>query len=330
MIAVDVSPLTPLRRQLQGKAGALLPWLEDETVTDVLVNGTGSFFVERHGCLEALAPVFSERAALQDLIERLLVPLGKRIDAAHPYADGRLADGSRFHVILAPVAVEGPIVSIRKMRDPAHCALESFGPPAIVEWLRSQVAQGRNVLIAGATGAGKTTLLARLLESVGEGERLVLVEESMEIRPRHPHVVHLEARPPSPDGTGEVTLRTLVRNALRMRPDRLVLGECRGPEALDLLQAMNTGHAGSLSTIHANGALDALRRLECLALLAGVALPVKVVREWIGASVHAVVHLERAGGERRIREALALHGLEGEVYRMTPLFRDKLCNNKHL
>lgn len=312
---------TPLRRQLQGRSAVLVPWLEDERVTDLLVNGTHSFWVERDGCLTEEPPPFADRAAIAELIERLLVPLGKRIDAASPWADGRLADGSRFHVILSPIAVEGPVVSIRRMRSAEAAPLEAFGPPEPIEWLRREVAEGRNVLVAGATGTGKTTLVTRLLEEAPPGERIVIVEESVEIRPRHPHVLHLEARPPSPDGTGAVTPRSLVRQALRMRPDRLVVGECRGGEALDLLQAMNTGHRGSLSTLHANGAADALRRLEGLALSAAPGLPPRVVREWIAASIHVVAQLERDGPRRRLREVIAVHGLEGEVYRLMPRWR---------
>lgn len=327
-----------LRKQFAGRAAALLPYLDDPAVTDVLVNGTHSLYVERSGALVAQPSPFGDRREVMELVERLLVPLGKRVDAAVPYLDGRLADGSRFHVILSPIAVEGPLVSIRKLRNAALCPLESFGPPDVTGWLVDQVRAGRNLLFCGGTGSGKTTLLTRLLDLVPEAERIVVIEETVEIAPRHPHVLHLESRLPTPDGAGEVTLRALVRNALRMRPDRLVLGECRGAEAFDLLQAMNTGHAGSFSTIHANGALDALRRLESLTLLAGFLVPSRTVREWIGATIHAVVHLERCGAARQIREIVQVQGLEGEIYRITPKLQrkrglasfERLCESRPL
>lgn len=308
-------------RQFIGAASRLLPLIRDESITDILVNGTHSLYVEKDGRLEYRPSPFDGPDAVFDLIERLLLPIGKRVDAAQPYLDGRLADGSRFHIVLPPIAAEGPLISIRKFRSPGAASLVAVAPGEVLSWLDEQLAQRKNILIAGGTGAGKTTLLCRMLDSLPPDERLVVVEETMEIRTCHAHALHLEARPASPDGTGEVTLRTLIRNALRMRPDRLVLGECRGGEAFDLLQAMNTGHPGSLSTIHANGALDALRRLEALVLLAGFSLPVATVREWVAGAIQVVVHLERRGGVRSISEILTVQGLEGEIYRITPCFR---------
>lgn len=307
-----------LAAQLQGRSSALLPLFEDESITDILLNGTGSLFVEREGVLEPRESPFSDRGHFQDFIERLLTPLGKRVDAAFPFADGRLSDGSRFHVLLAPLAVEGPFVSIRRWRRAENCPLESFGPPDVVAWLVAKLVGGANVLVVGGTGSGKTTLVTRLLDRVPPEERILIVEESVEIRPRHPHVLHLEARPATPDGTGEVTLRQLLRNALRMRPDRLILGECRGEEAFDLLQALNTGHRGSLSTLHANGCRDGLRRLETLASLTG--FRGAALREWTASAVQIVVHLVREGGNRRIREVVSVRGLEGEAYRLQPEF----------
>ncbi len=303
-----------LASQLQGRAAALLPLFDDETITDILLNGTHSLFVEREGRLETRPSPFTDRGHFQDFIERLLTPLGKRIDAASPFADGRLVDGSRFHVLLAPLAVEGPFVSIRRFRRAEHATLASFGPPHVVAWLVEKLTGGANVLVVGGTGSGKTTLVTRLLDRIPPGERILVVEESVEIRPHHPHVLHLEARPASPDGTGEVTLRQLLRNALRMRPDRLILGECRGEEAFDLLQALNTGHRGSLSTLHANGCRDGLRRLETLASLAG--FRGSALREWTASAVQIVVQLR----ERRIREVVSVRGLEGDQYRIQPEF----------
>jgi pilus assembly protein CpaF len=307
-----------LHRQFLGSAADLLPWMEDPSVTDLLINGAQSVFVERHGLLERVVSPFTDRAALMDFIERLLVPLGRRVDAARPYLDGRLADGSRFHIILPPLAEHGPLLSIRKSRTGVAAPLESFGEPPVLNWLTELFRQGGNILIAGGTGTGKTTLLSRLLDTVDGSDRLVVVEETSEIRLEHPHAVFLEARTATPDGLGEVSLRTLIRNALRMRPTRLVLGECRGDEAWDLLQAMNTGHAGSACTIHANSPLDALRRLETLVLTAGVPAPLSAVREWVASAIHAVVFLERKAGQRKIAGALRVQGMEGERYRIHP------------
>ena len=308
-----------LHRQFQGSAAELLPCMEDPAVTDLLVNGAESVFVERDGLLERVASPFADRAALMDFIERLLVPLGRRVDAARPYLDGRLCDGSRFHIILPPLAAHGPLLSIRKSRGGTAAPLKSFGDARTLQWLTELFRQGGNVLIAGGTGTGKTTLLSRLLDTVDTHDRLVVVEETSEIRLEHPHAVFLEARAATPDGLGEVTLRTLIRNALRMRPTRLVLGECRGDEAWELLQAMNTGHAGSASTIHANSPLDALRRLETLVLTAGVPAPLPAVREWVASAIQAVIFLERKGGQRKIAGALRLQGIEGDRYRIHPL-----------
>jgi pilus assembly protein CpaF len=308
-----------LHRQFLGAAAELLPWMEDPAVTDLLINGAQSVFVERGGELERVVSPFTDRAGLMDFIERLLVPLGKRVDAARPYVDGRLADGSRFHIILPPLAAHGPLLSIRKSRAGAAAPLESFADKATLDWLRSAFGGGANILIAGGTGSGKTTLLSRLLDTVDGRERIVVVEETAEIRLEHPHAVFLEARAATPDGIGEVNLRTLIRNSLRMRPTRLVLGECRGDEAWDLLQAMNTGHAGSACTIHANSPLDALRRLETLVLCAGVPAPLSAVREWISSALQAVVFLERKAGERSITGILRVQGVEGDRYRIHPL-----------
>ena len=312
-----------LERQLAGASAWLLPFLLDDAVTDILINGVQSLYVERGGQLLPEPSPYREVGALSDLIERLLIPLGKRIDAAHPYVDGRLLDGSRFHVILPPVAVGGPFISIRKLRRPEQgISVSDFAPAEWATWLIEQVTRRRNILIAGGTGVGKTTLISRLLDHIPESERLAILEESLEIPVRHPHVVRLEARSASPDGKGEVGLRTLVRNTLRMRPDRVILGEVRGDEALELLQIMNTGHAGTLCTLHASGALDALRRLEGLALLAkGAEVPIRTLRDWIGSSVHEVVYLERIRGGRRVGEILSVRGLEGEVYRIVPRYR---------
>jgi pilus assembly protein CpaF len=310
-----------LSRQFVGAAAALLPLLNDPGVTDILVNGPGVLFVERNGHLVPEISPFSDSRALHDFIERLLIPLGKRIDAAHPYLDGKLGTSGRFHVVLPPIAPGGPLISIRKNRAPALCPLSSFGDTAVMQGLVEDIRHGCNFLVAGGTGAGKTTLLARLLDQVDPGERVAIIEEVTEIQSLHPHQISLEARPPSPDGTGEVSLRELIRNALRMRPNRIVLGECRGAEAFELVQAMNTGHPGSLCTLHANSAMDALRRLEGLVIMGGNGLGVRTVRDWIASAIQRVVYVERQGDRRTVREVLQLQGIEGEVYRILPRYR---------
>ncbi len=299
----------------------LLPLMEDSDVTDILVNGPGILFVERNGELAEHSSPFPDRTSLVDFMERLLIPSGRRIDAANPFIDGSLADGSRFHIILPPLATQGPYISIRKLRAVTKLKLSDFANAELVEWLKEQIIGRRNLLIAGGTGVGKTTLLSLLLNEVPASERITIVEESREISVQHPHAVFLEARPPTPDGKGAVSLRTLMKQTLRMRPDRIVVGECRGEEAFDMLQAMSTGHGGSLGTVHANQAREALRRLEVLCLLSAVGLSSGAAREWVAGAVHAVVHLARKGGRRWIREAVEVQGLEAQAYRLLPRFR---------
>lgn len=310
-----------LEQQFTGKARDLLPLFSAEGVTDILINGTASLFVERHGSLEPHPNPFLTRQELTDFIERLVVPLGKRTDAARPYLDGRLADGSRLHLILPPLAAEGPLISIRRPHSLRTLPRSAFGEEKWIFWLEEKLLARKNVLICGGTGSGKTTLASLLLQATPANERVILIEEALELNVNHPHALHLEARPASPDGAGEVTVRTLLKNALRMRPDRIVLGECRGAEAFELIQAWNTGHGGSLSTLHARSALDGLRRLEGLALLSGLPLSGKNLREWVANAVDAVVYLEREGPHRKLKEIFEIQGLEGEVYRVHPKLR---------
>ena len=286
--------------QLDG-LGVLEPLLRDPAVTDVMVNGPGPVWVERRGRLIE-TPVVLDRAQIELLVERIVAPLGKRADPVHALVDGRLADGSRVHVVVPPLAVDGPCLTIRRF-SVRPIALEQLAAPAVASLLRWSVRSRCNVVVSGATGSGKTTLLNALAADVPAAERIITVEDAAELRLSAPHVVRLESRPASSDGVGEVTIRDLVRNALRMRPDRLLVGEVRGPEALDLLTAMNTGHDGSLSTVHANGIDDAVRRLETLVLMAGVGLPAAAVREQLGSAIDLVAHLERsADGTRRVVE----------------------------
>jgi pilus assembly protein CpaF len=280
--------------------GPLEPLLADPRVTEVMLNGPGHAYVERDGCLEAVTlPLDAER--IVRLVERVVAPLGLRLDRASPMVDARLSDGSRLHAVIPPLAIDGPYVTIRRFGARA-VPLDAFGlgdsASAFLGWA---VRAGWNLLVAGGTSAGKTTLLNTLSGEIPAGERVVTIEETAELRLAQPHIVRLEARPPNAEGAGAVGVRALVRAALRMRPDRIVVGEVRGVEALDMLQALNTGHDGSMSTVHANGAADALSRLETLVLLADAGLPLAAVRAQVVASVDAVVFLaRRAGGVRRV------------------------------
>jgi pilus assembly protein CpaF len=282
-----------------GGLGPLDPLLADPSVTDVLVNGPGAVWVERGGAL-SITDVALDRPTLDLLIERVLAPLGRRVDPVHPTADARLADGSRVHVVVPPLAVDGPYLTIRRFRArPGE--LHEVAPPGTAALLRWAVTGRANLIVVGSTGSGKTTLLNALAASLPEHERIVTVEDAAELRLPGPHVIRLETRPGSVEGVEAVAARELVRNALRMRPDRILVGEVRGAEALDLVQAMNTGHDGSLSTVHANGCADALRRLETLVLLAGIGLPIEAVRDHLAAAIDLVVHIGRVpGGGRRV------------------------------
>lgn len=280
--------------------GPLEPLLADPTVTEVMVNGPGRCFVERAGRLEPVALAL-DAEGIRRIVERVLAPLGLRLDRASPMVDARLPDGSRLHAVIPPLAIDGPYVTIRRFGARRIPLLDfQLGPDAIgfLSWV---VAAGWNVVVAGGTGSGKTTLLNALSTVVDGAERIVTIEETAELCLDQPHVVRLEARPANAEGVGAVSVRELVRAALRMRPDRLLVGEVRGAEALDLLQALNTGHEGSLSTIHANGPADALRRLATLALFGGTGLPHDAIREQVVASVDAVVQVARAeDGARRV------------------------------
>ena len=271
----------------------------DPSVTDLLVNGDGSVWVERQGALVATGRRL-ERAEIELLLERIVTPLGLRVDRSSPMVDARLPDGSRVHAVVPPVAVDGPCLAVRRF-SVRPLPLRAWCAEPVAELLAAAVTAGWNMVVAGGTGAGKTTLLNALAGCAPPGERVVTVEDAAELRLPQPHVLRLEARPPNAEGIGEVALRDLVRSALRLRPDRLVVGEVRGGEALDLLQALNTGHAGCLATVHANGPAEALRRLETLVLLAGVGLPLGAVRAQLAAAVDAVVHVARgADGTRRV------------------------------
>jgi len=283
--------------------GPLEPLLADDAVTELMVNGAGAVWVERSGRLER-TPVRITTADVELLVERIVAPLGLRADRRTPMADARLPDGSRVNLVVPPLAVDGPCITIRRFGARA-IPLAALCPPGVEELLRWAVAARSNVVVSGGTGAGKTTLLNALAGLLPDGERIVTVEETAELRLPVDHVVRLEARPDSAEGTAAVTLRQLVRNALRMRPDRIIVGEVRGPEALDMLWAMNTGHEGSLSTCHANSAADALRRLEVMVLSAGLDLPLSAVRDQLTAAVDLVVQVARLADGRRQVVAVA-------------------------
>jgi pilus assembly protein CpaF len=299
--------------------GGLEPLLADPSVTEVMVNGPGRCYVERAGMLAAVPCTLDERAILR-IAERALAPLGLRLDRSSPMVDARLPDGSRLHAVIAPLAIDGPCLTIRRF-GARPVAVEDFdtGEHAAA-FLRSAVAAGWNLVVSGGTSSGKTTLLNSLSSAIDDTERIVTIEETAELRLAQPHVVRLEARPANAEGAGAVSVRELVRAALRMRPDRLVVGEVRGGEALDLVQAMNTGHDGSISTVHANSPVDAIRRLVTLALFAESGLPHGAVREQLCASVDAVVQVARErDGARRVTAIAEVSG-PAEPLATRPLF----------
>jgi pilus assembly protein CpaF len=296
--------------------GPLEDLLADPSVEEVMVNGPDEVYVERAGRIEAVDVRFPDEEELRNAIERILAPLGRRIDELSPMVDARLADGSRVNVVIPPLAVDGPALSIRRFgaARPGPRELVARGSLGAdqCELLERAVEGRRSVLVSGGTGAGKTTLLNALSSFIDPGERIVTIEDAAELRLQQRHVVRLESRPASVEGKGEVTVRDLLRNALRMRPDRIVIGEVRGPEALDLLTALNTGHEGALSTLHANSAADALGRLETLALMAGVGLPHEAIAEQVQRGVDLVVHVERRpDGSRRVAEIAEVTRIAG-------------------
>ena len=306
--------------------GPLEPLLADPKVADILVNGPKQVFVERHGKLELTDVQFNDDDHLANIIDRIVSGVGRRIDESSPMVDARLKDGSRVNAVIPPLAIDGPMMSIRRfgvdllqMED-----LIEFGAltKEVAEVLRGIVKAELNILISGGTGAGKTTMLNVLSGFIPIDERIVTVEDSAELQLRQPHVVRLETRPPNIEGNGEVTQRDLVRNCLRMRPDRIVVGEVRGPEALDMLQAMNTGHDGSLTTIHANTPRDSLTRVENMVSMTGINFPSKVLREQIASAIDVVIQLSRhEDGRRRLVSMAEINGMEGEIITMSELFR---------
>jgi pilus assembly protein CpaF len=318
--------------------GPLEPFLRDPAVTEVMVNGHDQLYVERAGKIEETNASFLDDAHLLRIIDRIVSQVGRRIDESSPMVDARLPDGSRVNAIIPPLALRGPSLTIRKFAQDALTLEDLVGLGTLTEQTADFLAQcvrGKlNILISGGTGTGKTTLLNAVSQYVPAGERIVTIEDAAELRLRQRHVVPLESRPPNVEGEGEVRIRDLVRNALRMRPDRIIVGEVRGAETLDMLQAMNTGHDGSLTTLHANSARDALQRLEMLVLMAGVELPVKAIREQIAGGFDLLVHIARlVDGSRRITQVTEIAGMEGDVITLQDLYlarRDELGRDEGL
>jgi pilus assembly protein CpaF len=305
--------------------GPLEPLLADESITEIMVNGAQKVYIERQGKIEKTKFAFESDDHLMRIIDRIVSPLGRRIDESSPYVDARLPDGSRVNAIIPPLALNGPTLTIRKFsKIPLTIDdLVRFGTitPEAIEFLNACVVSRLNVIVAGGTGSGKTTLLNVLSSFIPNDERIITVENAAELQLRQEHVVTLESRPPNIEGKGEVTIRDLVVNCLRMRPDRIVVGECRSGEALDMLQAMNTGHDGSLTTLHSNSPRDTLARLETMVLMAGMDLPVRAIREQIASAVDLIVQQERMrDGSRKVTNITEVQGMEGDIIVMSDIF----------
>ncbi len=306
--------------------GPIEPLLKDETVTEIMINGPKHIFIERLGKLHLTKVQFHDNAHLMNIIDRIIAPLGRRLDESSPLVDARLADGSRVNVIIPPLALNGPCMTIRKFtKNPLTIEnLIGFGSLSedMAGFLRACVAARLNIVVAGGTGSGKTTTLNVLSSFVPADERIVTIEDAAELQLMQEHVVTLESRPPNIEGSGQITIRDLVRNALRMRPDRIIVGEVRSGEALDMLQAMNTGHDGSLTTAHANSPRDVLSRIETMVLMAGMDLPVKAIREQISSAVDLIIQQSRIrDGSRKITYITEVQNMEGDVIILQDLFR---------
>ena len=305
--------------------GILEPLIADQTVTEIMVNGMGNIFVERAGRLERLPQGFSSEEEIYRTIDRIVSSVNRRVDESSPMVDARLAGGERVNVIIPPLALDGPTITIRRFPQPfrlndlvARKSLPNDAASLLVSMVRARL----NILVSGGTGTGKTTFLNALSGAIPEAERILTIEDAAELSLQQSHVVRMEARPANSEGKGQVTIRDLVRNALRMRPDRIVVGEVRGGETLDMLQAMNTGHEGSLTTVHANSTVDALSRLETLASMSDVSLPVDTIRDQINGAIDVIVQLERdATGARRVSEISEVTSERREAYVTQPIMR---------
>jgi pilus assembly protein CpaF len=305
--------------------GPIEPLLRDPTVTEVMVNRPDQVYCERFGKLELTDIQFRDLQHIRHVIDKIVTPLGRRVDESSPMVDARLPDGSRVNAIISPLSLNGPVLTIRKFSVDPYTVEDLIGFGTLTQgmaaFLAACVKIKLNILVSGGSGAGKTTLLNVLSSFIPEGERVVTVEDAAELKLHQPHVVRLESRPPNIEGKGEIKIRDLVRNCLRMRPDRIVVGEVRGGEALDMLQAMNTGHEGSISTVHSNTPRDALARLETMVMMSGMDLPSRAIREQIAAAVHMIVQVGRlSDGSRKVVNVTEIQGMEGNVIVLQDLF----------
>ena len=305
--------------------GPIQDLLHDESVSEIMVNGPHQVWIEREGKLYLTDITFADSDHVIRVIQRIIAPLGRRCDEASPMVDARLPDGSRVNAIIPPLSLIGPVLTVRKFRrvplSPEELLRNNSITPEALQFLRACVRGRLNIIVSGGSGAGKTTLLNALSSYISTRERIVTIEDAAELRLQQMHVITLETRPANVESHGEVTIRDLLRNALRMRPDRIVIGECRGPEALDMLQAMNTGHDGSLTTIHSNGPRDALSRIETMVLMSGADLPLRAIREQIAAALDLVVYVERMqDGTRKITQISEVRGYEGDLITMQDVF----------
>ena len=306
--------------------GPIQPLLDDPDISEVMVNGPKKVFIEKNGKLMKSAVTFEDDDHVLRVIDRIILPLGRRVDADTPTVDARLPDGSRVNAVIRPVSIDGPSITIRKFKKDKLSIqqLIDYGSltPNMAEFIRACVLARLNIVISGGTGSGKTTLLNVLSSYIPEEERIVTIEDAAELQLQQDHVLRMETKVPNTDGRGAVTIRDLVRNSLRMRPDRIIVGECRGGESLDMLQAMNTGHDGSLTTLHANSPRDALSRLETMVLMAGMDLPLKVVRQQISSAVDLIIQQTRLkDGSRKVTAITEVVGMEGEVVVLTDIFK---------
>lgn len=305
--------------------GPLQPLLEDETITEIMVNGHKNIYVERKGKIYRVPMTFENNEHVMRIIERIVSPLGRRIDESSPYVDARLPDGSRVNAVIPPISLVGPVITIRKFSKKPITVdqMIEYGSitPEAVEFLKACVTARVNIVISGGTGSGKTTLLNVLSSYIPTDERIITIENAAELQLRQEHVVTLESRPPNIEGKGEITIRQLVVNALRMRPDHIIVGEIRDEAALDMLQAMNTGHDGSMTTLHSNSPRDSLARLETMTMMAGMDLPVRAIREQVSSAIDLIIHQERLrDGTRKVVYISEVTGMEGEIITLTDLF----------
>jgi len=306
--------------------GPLQPLIEDESITEIMVNGPKKVFVERKGKLTKTAVTFENDAAVLRVIEKIIAPLGRRVDNDTPTVDARLPDGSRVNAVVAPCAIDGPTITIRKFKKDKLTVYQFIAywslTKSMAEFIRACVIGRLNVVISGGTGSGKTTLLNVLSGYIPEDERIITIEDAAELKLQQDHVVRMETKPANLEGRHSVTIRDLVKNSLRMRPDRIIVGECRGGETLDMLQAMNTGHDGSLTTLHANAPRDALSRMETMCLMSGMDLPLKVIREQIASAIDVIVQQSRLrDGSRKVTAITEVAGMEGDTVVLTDIFK---------